>query len=92
MPHIYIPELAIAQDEYDMIQDNQVPIDAFVANKIREDAMFVYIQETDATYKRARNYEWSPELSARQIDYVNSQGVSNKKSENPNKRSTICDI
>ena len=25
MPHIYIPELAITQDEYDMIQDNQVP-------------------------------------------------------------------
>ena len=29
MPHIYIPELAITQDEYDMIQDNQVPIDAY---------------------------------------------------------------
>ena len=27
MPHIYIPELAITQDEYDMIQDNQVPVD-----------------------------------------------------------------
>ena len=92
MPHIYIPEVFITQDEYDMIQDNQVPIDCFVANKIRNDEMFAYIQETDATYKRARNYEWSPELSARQIDYVNSQGVSNKKSENPDKRSTICDI
>ena len=44
------------------------------------------------TYKRARNYEWSPELTARQIDYVNSQGVSNNLSENPDKRSTICDI
>ena len=92
MPHIYIPEIFISQDEYDMIQDNQVPIDAFIANKIREDSMFVYVQETDANYKRAQNYEWSPELSARQIEYVNSQGVSNKKSENPNKRSTICDI
>ena len=28
MPHIYIPEVYISQDEYDMIQDNQVPIDA----------------------------------------------------------------
>ena len=92
MPHIYIPEIFINQDEYDMIQDNQVPIDALVANKIRNEEMFVYIQETDATYKRARNYEWSPELSARQIDYVNSEGVSNNLSENPNKRSTICDI
>ena len=92
MPHIYIPEVFISQDEYDMIQDNQVPIDCFVANKIREDSMFVYVQESDARYKRAQNYEWSPELSARQIKYVNSQGVSNKKSENPDKRSTICDI
>ena len=92
MPHIYIPEIFVTQDEYDMIQDNQVPIDALVANKIRNEEMFVYIHETDATYKRARNYDWSPELSARQIDYVNSQGVSNKKSENPDKRSTICDI
>ena len=93
MPHIYIPEVYISQDEYDMIQDNQVPIDAFVANKIREDAMFVYVQEPGtANFMRAKNYEWSPELTARQIEYVNSHGVSNKKSENPNKGSTICDI
>ena len=92
MPHIYIPEIFVTQDEYDMIQDNQVPIDCFIANKVRNEEMFVYIQETDCTYKRARNYDWSPELSARQIDYVNSQGVSNKKSENPDKWSTICDI
>ena len=84
MPHIYIPEVYISQDDYNMIQDNQVPIDAYVANKIREDHMFVYIQETDATYKRARNYEWCPELESRII--------SNDLSENPNKRSTICDI
>ena len=43
MPHIYIPEIFISSEEYDMIQDNQVPIDAYVANKIREDNMFVYI-------------------------------------------------
>ena len=55
MPHIYIPEVSITQDEYDMIQDNQVPIDAFVANKIREDSMFVYVQEAAARYKRAQN-------------------------------------
>ena len=84
MPHIYIPEVSITQDEYDMIQDNQVPIDAFVANKIREDSMFVYVQEADARYKRAQNYEWNDELYARQVP--------NKKFENPNKRSTICDI
>ena len=84
MPHIYIPEVYISQDEYDMIQDNQVPIDAFVANKIREDSMFVYVQEADANYKRAQNYEWSDELYARR--------VSNNLSENPNKRSTVCDI
>ena len=84
MPHIYIPELAITQDEYDMIQDNQVPIDAFVANKIREDSMFVFVQEADATYKRAQNYEWSDELYARRVP--------DNLSENPNKRSTICDI
>ena len=84
MPHIYIPELAITQDEYDMIQDNQVPIDAFVANKIREDSMFVYVQEADAHYKRAQNYEWSDELYARRVP--------DNLSENPNKRSTICDI
>ena len=84
MPHIYIPELAITQDEYDMIQDNQVPIDAFVANKIREDSMYVYVQEADARYRRAQNYEWSDELYARRVP--------NKKSENPDKWSTICDI
>ena len=84
MPHIYIPEVYISQDEYDMIQDNQVPIDAFVANKIREDSMFVYVQEADARYRRAQNYEWSDELYARRVP--------NKKSENPDKWSTICDI
>ena len=84
MPHKYIPELAITQAEYDMIQDNQVPIDAFVANKIREDAMFVFVQEADAHYKRAQNYEWSDELYARRVP--------DNLSENPNKRSTICDI
>ena len=84
MPHIYIPELAITQDEYDMIQDNQVPIDAFVANKIREDSMFVYVQEAYARYRRAQNYEWSDELYARRVP--------DNSSENPNKRSTICDI
>ena len=80
MPHIYIPEVSITQDEYDMIQDNQVPIDAFVANKIREDSMFVYVQEADCRYKRAQNYSWCPELESRIL------------SENPDKRSTICDI
>ena len=80
MPHIYIPEIFVTQDEYDMIQDNQVPIDAFVANKIRNEDMFVYIQETDCTYKRARNYSWCPELESRVL------------SENPDKGSTICDI
>ena len=80
MPHIYIPEIFVTQDEYNMIQDNQVPIDAFVANKIREDHMFVYIQDSDCTYKRAKNYSWSPELESRVL------------SENPDKRSTICDI
>ena len=84
MPHISIPEVSITQDEYDMIQDNQVPIDAFVANKIREDAMFVFVQEADARYKRAQNYEWSDELYARRVP--------DNLSENPNKRSTICDI
>ena len=80
MPHIYIPESFVTQDEYDMIQDNQVPVDAFIANKIRNEDMFVYIQETDCTYKRARNYTWCPELESRVL------------SENPDKRSTICDI
>jgi len=76
MPHIYIPELFITQQEYDMVNDNEVPIDVFIANKIRSDDIFVYIQETDCTYKRARNYNWD----------------SNDLSENPDKRSTICDI
>jgi len=80
MPHIYIPEIFVTQDEYDMIQDNQVPVDAFISNKIRNEEMFVYIQETDATYKRARNYTWCPELDSRKL------------SENPDKWSTICDI
>ena len=84
MPHIYIPEVSITQDEYDMIQDNQVPIDAFVANKIREDSMFVYVQETGDRYRRAQNYEWSDELYARRVP--------DNLSENPDKRSTICDI
>ena len=84
MPHIYIPEVSITQDEYDMIQDNQVPIDAFVANKIREDSMFVYVQEADARYKRAQNYEGSDELYARRVP--------DNLSENPNKRASICDI
>ena len=84
MPHIYIPEVYISQDDFNMIQDNSIPIDAFVAARIRNEEMFVYIQETDATYKRARNYEWCAELQSRM--------VSNDLSENPNKRSTICDI
>ena len=84
MPPIYIPEIFVTQDEYDMIQDNQVPIDAFVANKIREDSMFVYVQEADARYRRAQNYEWSDELYARRVP--------DNLSANPNKRSTICDI
>ena len=84
MATIYIPELAITQDEYDMIQDNQVPIDSFVANKIREDSMFVYVQEADARYKRAQNSEWSDELYARRVP--------DNLSENPDKWSTICDI
>ena len=80
MPHIYIPEIFVTQDEYNMIQDNQVPIDAYVANRIREDQMFVYVQDTDCTYKRAKNYSWCPELDSRIL------------SENPDKRSTISEI
>ena len=80
MPHIYIPEMFVTQDEYDMIHNNLVPIDTFVANKIRQDDMFVYVQERDANYTRAENYEWSPELESRVL------------SGNPDKRSTICDI
>ena len=84
MPHIYIPEVYISQDDYNMIQDNSIPIDAFVAARIRNEEMFVYIQETDDKYKRARNYEWNDELQERIVsDYF---------SGNPNKRSTICDI
>ena len=49
MPHIYIPEMYISQDDYNMIQDNSIPIDAFVAARIRNEEMFVYIQETDCT-------------------------------------------
>ena len=84
MPHIYIPEMYISQDDYDMIQDNSIPIDAFAAARIRNDEMFVYVQEADCKYKRAKNYEWCAELQSRI--------VSNDLSENPNKRSTICDI
>ena len=85
MPTIYIPEIKITQDEYDMIQDNQVPIDAFIANKIREDSMFVYVQEPGtANFMRAQNYEWSDELYARRVP--------DNLSENPDKWSTICDI
>ena len=80
MPHIYIPEMYISQDDYDMIQDNSIPIDAFVAARIRNDEMFVYVQESNCTYKRAQNYSWCPELESRVL------------SENPDKRSTICDI
>ena len=80
MPHLYIPEIILSKEDYEMIQDNQVPIDALVANKIRNEEMFVYIQETDCTYKRARNYAWSPELDSRKL------------SENPGKWSTVCDI
>ena len=84
MPHIYIPDIWISKHDYDMIQDNDVPIDVYVANKIREEQMFVYIQDSDCTYKRAQNYEWNDELYSRI--------VSDDLSENPDKRSTICDI
>jgi len=84
MPHIYIPDLWISKHDYDMLQDNDVPIDVYVANKIREDQMFVYIQDSDCTYKRAQNYSWNDEL--------HSRIVSDDLSENPDKRSTICDI
>mgnify|MGYP005684916391 CR=1 FL=1 len=80
MPHIYIPEIFISSEDYNMIQDNQVPIDAYVANRIREDQMFVYVQNSDCTYKRAKNYSWSPELESRVL------------SENPDKWSTISEI
>ena len=84
MPHIYIPEVYISQDDYDMIQDNHIPIDQFVAARIRNDEMFVYVQETDAKYKRAQNYEWNDELYARIVP--------NDLSENPNKELPVCDI
>ena len=42
MPHIYIPETYISQDDYNMIQDNSIPIDAFVAARIRNDEMLLY--------------------------------------------------
>ena len=84
MPHIYIPDIWISKHDYDMIQNNDVPIDVYVANKIREDAMFVYVQEVDDRYRRAQNYEWSDELYARRVP--------DNLSENPDKRSTICDI
>ena len=84
MPHIYIPDIWISKHDYDMIQDNDVPIDVYVANKIREDQMFVYIQDSDCTYKRAKNYSWKTELESRR--------VSDNLFENPDKRSTICDI
>ena len=80
MPHIYIPEVYISQDDFNMIQDNSIPIDAFVAARIRNEEMFVYIQNSDCTYQRAKNYSWCPELESRVL------------SENPDKRSTICDI
>ena len=84
MPHIYIPEVYISQDDYNMIQDNSIPIDAFVAARIRNEEMFVYIQDSNCTYKRAKNYSWNTELESRI--------VSDDLSENPDKRSTICDI
>ena len=43
MPHIYIPEVFVTQDEYDMIQNNLVPIDTFVANEIRQDLSLIHI-------------------------------------------------
>ena len=84
MPHIYIPEIFISTEDYDMIQDNHIPIDAFVAARIRNDEMFVYIQGGGCRYQRARNYEWNDELESRI--------VSNNSSENPDKRLPICDI
>ena len=81
MPHIYIPEIFITTEEYNMIQDNQVPIDVFIANKVRNEELFVYIQEPDTTnFTRARNYTWCPELESRVL------------SENPDKGLPICDI
>ena len=80
MPHIYIPEVYISQDDYNMIQDNNIPIDAFVAARIRNEEMFVYIQDSDCTYKRAKKYTWCPELESRVL------------SENPDKGLPICDI
>ena len=80
MPHIYIPEVILSKEDYEMIQDNQVPIDAYVASRIREESMFVYIQDLDATYKRVKNNSWNPELDSRKL------------SENPDKHFPECDI
>ena len=67
MPHIYIPEVILSKEDYEMIQDNQVPIDAYVASRIREESMFVYIQDLDATYKRVKNNSWNSELDSRKL-------------------------
>ena len=81
MPHLYIPEIILSKEDYEMIQDNQVPIDVFIANKVRNEELFVYIQEPDTTnFTRARNYTWCPELESRVL------------SENPDKGLPICDI
>ena len=80
MPHIYIPEVILSKEDYEMIQDNQVPIDAYVASRIREESMFVYIQDLDATYKRVKNNSWNSELDSRKL------------SENPDKHFPECDI
>ena len=72
MPHIYIPEVFISQDEYDMIQDNQVPIDAFVANKIREDSMLSTYrkQMLDTNVHRTTNGVTSSMQGESQIIYL----------------------
>ena len=49
MPHLYIPEIILSKEDYEMIQDNQVPIDAYVANRIREESMFVSVSYTHLT-------------------------------------------
>tara|TARA_Y100000401_G_C8278285_1_gene202025 strand:- start:155 stop:397 length:243 start_codon:yes stop_codon:yes gene_type:complete len=79
MPHIYIPEVILSKEDYEMIQDNQVPIDAYVASRIREESMFVYIQDLDATYKRVKNNSWNSELDSRKL------------SENPDNHFPISD-
>ena len=83
MPHIYIPELSITQDEYDMIQDNQVPIDAFVANKIREDQC---LSMTGGRLLDTNVHRTTSGMTSC------TQGESQITFENPDKRSTICDI